>query len=368
MNFRRLFTRYDKVSRVLLIYGAKEGPERVGGGGIHKAVIAQIMSLQKAGIEVVLWTASHPCAEQAGKMGTEVDYRPAWHSGVAPLLSLRCLFVVLKLHWQGGLKACIHHSGRSWLWGYCLFPMIPQIQVLHRELTRPYRFFFRWLALSPKYASQLQSSASLMGLRRISWAPHCWIQEPPAYVPRVSSDNPPKFTIGFVGRFWEGKGAEPFLCAIKNLKDKGYSFNVLFAGDGLEYYTEKIKEFGIDKFVKDLGWIENIQTFFQKIDVLCLPSFKESFGLTILEAMSSGKAVVATDCNGPLSLIEDGVTGYLVPIGDVDSLTEALGNAMNNPDLDKMGKAGYERALTCYSPDVVGKQLLNALQNLGVKI
>ena len=51
------------------------------------------------------------------------------------------------------------------------------------------------------------------------------------------------------------------------------------------------------------GWINNKQEFFSKIDIFCQPSHFEPFGLTIIEAMSYGKAVISTKCDGPVEIL-----------------------------------------------------------------
>jgi glycosyltransferase involved in cell wall biosynthesis len=66
-------------------------------------------------------------------------------------------------------------------------------------------------------------------------------------------------------------------------------------------------------------------------DVVVHPSYAESFGLAVLEAMAAGKPVVAAATDGPRLLIEDGVSGVLVEPGDVDQLTSALARLLDDP-------------------------------------
>lgn len=80
-------------------------------------------------------------------------------------------------------------------------------------------------------------------------------------------------------------------------------------------------------------------------DVAVHPSHAESFGLAILEAMAAGKPVVATDTDGPRILIEDGVSGVLVPVGDVDSLSAAVGRLLDDPAArERLGAAAAQAA------------------------
>jgi glycosyltransferase involved in cell wall biosynthesis len=68
-----------------------------------------------------------------------------------------------------------------------------------------------------------------------------------------------------------------------------------------------------------------------RADVFALPSAPEGFGLVHLEAMTQGTPVIACLDQGPADFIEDGVSGYLVPYGDVIALTGVLSSALADP-------------------------------------
>ena len=80
-------------------------------------------------------------------------------------------------------------------------------------------------------------------------------------------------------------------------------------------------------------------------DVLALPSLAhECLPYAILEAMSHGKPVVSTDVAGIPEMVSDGVTGFVVPPGDLDALAAALGRLASDPQLrERQGAAGRER-------------------------
>ncbi len=82
-------------------------------------------------------------------------------------------------------------------------------------------------------------------------------------------------------------------------------------------------------------------------DIVVHLAQRESFGLAVLEAQAAGKAVVAADASGPRSLIDDGSTGMLVPVGDVDRLTEVLVELLRDPrrraELGARGEAASRR-------------------------
>jgi L-malate glycosyltransferase len=106
--------------------------------------------------------------------------------------------------------------------------------------------------------------------------------------------------------------------------DKGVV--LLLAGDGVE--KQRIislsKEMGLDRNIKFVGtWIDPVPLF-SIADLFVLPSEKESFGLAALEAMSCGVPVVASKTGGIPEVVQDGETGFLVPVGDIGSLSRAI--------------------------------------------
>ena len=115
------------------------------------------------------------------------------------------------------------------------------------------------------------------------------------------------------------------------------------------------------------GWHNNLDEFIDQMDVLALPSLKESFGLVIIESMLREKPAVATRCNGPAAIIQEGVNGFLVELDDASALAEGIEKVINHPDRDAMGRAARELVISRYSPQPAGARLIEALNELGAK-
>jgi glycosyltransferase involved in cell wall biosynthesis len=93
------------------------------------------------------------------------------------------------------------------------------------------------------------------------------------------------------------------------------------------------------------GWQAEVPLWLQAMDVVVNASAEEPFGLTIVEAMALGKAVVATAGGGPLEIIRDTVDGLLVPPGDSRALASAVIRILGDADLaGRLGQAAQERA------------------------
>lgn len=105
-------------------------------------------------------------------------------------------------------------------------------------------------------------------------------------------------------------------------------------------------------YVRELGWLHPsvLPDLYKDIDIAVIPSiWHEPFGIGTLEAMASGKPVIASRVGGLQEIVEDGVTGFLVEPRNVGELAKKLEILMDNPDLRRtMGEAGRKRAEEVY--------------------
>lgn len=152
--------------------------------------------------------------------------------------------------------------------------------------------------------------------------------------------------IGIVGRLTKEKDHITFLRAAKIISDYYDNANFLVVGGGdlrgeLEGYASVL---GISNKVIFTGKTNNVAETLRAIDVFVSTSLYEGCSNAILEAMASGLPVVATKVGGNPEIVNDGLTGILVPPRNPDLLAEAVLSLLNNPELRKtMGKNGRER-------------------------
>ncbi|NLG71385.1 MAG: glycosyltransferase [Chloroflexi bacterium] len=152
------------------------------------------------------------------------------------------------------------------------------------------------------------------------------------------------FVIGSAGRLSEGKGLDIFLRAAARLVEMGEPVYFLIIGDGelrpeLQSLTHDL---GIQSRVIFTGPRADIDRLYSCMDLFASTSYWEGISTVILESMAAGVPVVATAIPGNQTIMEDGVHGWLVPPGDVDSLAMALLSAMKDP-VER--KARAQRAL-----------------------
>jgi glycosyltransferase involved in cell wall biosynthesis len=99
------------------------------------------------------------------------------------------------------------------------------------------------------------------------------------------------------------------------------------------------------------GVTDSVIDILSSADVFLLPSGMESFGLAALEAMACEVPVIATRVGGLSEVVEDGVSGYLLPLGDVESMAERTFEILNSPELRRrLGKRGRQIAAEKFTP------------------
>lgn len=149
--------------------------------------------------------------------------------------------------------------------------------------------------------------------------------------------------VGMLGRLHPGKGQALLIQAVAQLRDAGTGLTVLLVGEGPAEpeYRALAAELGFADRVHFAGLVPDPLPFLRAMDIVCVPSLKDSLPLTALEAMSVARPVIASMA-GDLSLaIDDGRSGVLVPIGSVDALRDAIARLAGGKALRAaMGEAG----------------------------
>ncbi|WP_017324172.1 glycosyltransferase family 4 protein [Synechococcus sp. PCC 7336] len=108
-----------------------------------------------------------------------------------------------------------------------------------------------------------------------------------------------------------------------------------------------------------------LHQLYQQSDLFVLPSYKEGFGIVLLEAMHYGLPIVATNVTALPELVRDGETGLLVPPQNSQALAEALQKLIDRPDLRaRLGRAGRQQLLPNYDWDRTGAKFLSIVQTL----
>ena len=180
--------------------------------------------------------------------------------------------------------------------------------------------------------------------------------------------------IGLVGRISPWKGQDIFLRAAAVILERHPQTRFQIIGAALfaerEYEASLqglCKELGIEHAVEFTGFVQDVPARIAQLDILAHASTTgEPFGQVIIEGMAAGKPVVATNGGGVPEIVQDGVTGILVPMKDVESMAEAICLLLEEPATAvRMGRLGRERVMerftiqrTCRMLEQVYRQVL----------
>lgn len=163
-----------------------------------------------------------------------------------------------------------------------------------------------------------------------------------------------------VSNFRPVKRLEDVVKAFSLIQEKIPS-KLLLVGDGpdRDRAVDLVRKLNISEHVYFLGKQNQIEYYYSIADALLFPSEYESFGVTALEAMSAHVPVVATEGSGLSEVVHDGVTGYLLPVGDVRGLADATIKILSDPQLAlEMGKRGREIAETYFQASNIKEEYL----------
>jgi glycosyltransferase involved in cell wall biosynthesis len=174
--------------------------------------------------------------------------------------------------------------------------------------------------------------------------------------------------VGFMGPIIAEKGALELVDAFQETLISVPGAYLLLAGDVIngdrdlgtkEVIRRKLEGKDLSSRIIFAGYQEDISNFMQAIDLFTLPSHREGMPRSIIEAMASGKPVVATDIRGCREEVVNELTGLIVPLRDSRALAQALTRILSDPVLARhMGREGRQRAEAMYSErDVLDREI-----------
>jgi len=159
--------------------------------------------------------------------------------------------------------------------------------------------------------------------------------------------------VGIAARLAPGKGQEDTIAAFANVVERFQDARLVIAGDGetRPVLERQIERLNLAEHVLLLGRRSDIPRFLGAVDIFCHPSRSDPCPLAVLEAQAAGLPVVAYAEGGACEIVVDGVTGWLVPAGDLRLLAEALGCLVEDRGRAAgMGRAARERIERDFQP------------------
>ena len=166
-----------------------------------------------------------------------------------------------------------------------------------------------------------------------------------------------KFLIGAVGEIKNQKGHDDFLRAASRIAKENSDAHFVVAGgdttptgERLRVLKELAVALGIEDRVQFIGWVDDTAPLLAALDVYVSASRTESFGLATVEAMASGLPIVSTATEGAREILENDLTGMIVPVGGVDELALSILRLMEDSAMRmRLGSQARTAALSRFS-------------------
>ena len=190
----------------------------------------------------------------------------------------------------------------------------------------------------------------------------------------AEAELPGRYAIGCFGRVRAQKGSDVFVDAMCRLLPRYPDFTAVMVGaittEHIAFANDlkkRIEAAGLQSRIVITAElpVEDVQRWYQRLTIYAFASRNEGFGLTLIEAMSAGAALVASRAGAAELVVEDGVTGVLTPPGDVVALVAALEPLMRDPaSAAAMGERGRARVLEKFSLDAEADRIAEVYRAL----
>jgi mannosyltransferase len=308
-------------------------------------------------------------------------FRAAWFGSDAPDGIARMERADLARLWRCGTPLIWHaRRNNEMIVGVLLRSLgWPLKLVFTSAAQRHHTWITRWLirrmdaiiATSEISASFLKRAASVIphGVDTDSYAPP--VDRAAAF---AEAGLPGRYAIGCFGRVRAQKGTDVFVDAMCRLLPRYPDFTAVIVGAVTVEQTafadelkKRIEAAGLASRIVITGelQIEQVQRWYQRLTIYAFTSRNEGFGLTLIEAMAVGAALVASRAGAAELVVEDGVTGVLTPTGDVDALVAALEPLMRDPaSAAAMGERARARVLAEFSLDAEANRIAGVYRTL----
>jgi mannosyltransferase len=308
-------------------------------------------------------------------------FRAAWLGPDAPEGIARMEFSDLLKFWRRD-KPLIWHARRNdeMIAGVLLRALgWPLKLVFTSAAQRQHTWITRWLirrmdaiiATSQFSASFLKRQAVVVmhGVDTVRYAPPA--DRAAAF---AQSGLPGRYAIGCFGRVRAQKGSDVFVEAMCRLLPRYPDFTAVLVGAIVPEQQgfandlkRRIEAAGLQSRIVITGEVAigEVERWFQRLTIYAFTSRNEGFGLTLIEAMSAGVALVASRAGAAEFVVEDGITGVLTPPGDVDALVAALEPLMRDPTAAAaMGVRARARVIGRFSLEAEAKAIAEVYRTL----
>ncbi|TVP52930.1 MAG: glycosyltransferase [Halomonadaceae bacterium] len=271
-----------------------------------------------------------------------------------------------RLHYRRALKQFTPDVVMTWMNRASQLTPAGNYQLVarlgHYYNLKYYRHCNHWIGISRGICDHLVAGG--MPAQRVHYIPNFASEAPVPAVERSAFSTPPKVPLLLAaGRLHENKGFDVLIRALVEIPEA-----VLWlAGDGPEEAALKALavDLGVSERIRFIGWWPDIASLLQSADLFVCPSRHEGLGSVVLEAWLNRCPIVATASQGPGELIEDGITGLLTPVDQVQPLAGAIRQLIDQPPLRQaLADTAWQHYQSHFSQQVITRQYQELLNGL----
>lgn len=176
------------------------------------------------------------------------------------------------------------------------------------------------------------------------------------------------FLYLYLGRLNKDKGVLDLLLAFEKMHTQNANTHLLIVGRDEEQLVPIIEKHSLfKKSISYVGFTKQPENFMSMADVFCIPSYREGFGSVVIEAAACKTPSIGSNIYGLSDSIENGKSGLLFEVGNIDDLANKMDYCYNHrEDLKKYAEYGYERVCNNFTQEISSNDLLNFYEkNLG---
>lgn len=336
--------------------------------GVERCFIDHSKYLAALGNEVISVTKNNtPYLQEIKSIGKKTVEMSAFGQGdIFTILKMAFLFLTFRP------DVIICQSGRALYFArvarFFSFKKMPIVTINHGVNVEKFLKSDYVLAVNNYFTRELVAAG--MPENRAIAIPNM-IEIPADFILPIKTKFRKPLKIGSLGRLYPEKNFDKVLEAMAILRDKGFECEYFIGGVGPQQpkLEELAKKLNLQNNLKILGWTTDKKEFFENIDIFILPSWGETFGIVLLEAMLYKTPIITSNSWGPDEIIEDKIDGLKVSKDDAKKMPELLADAIltlaNDEEFaKKLAVKAYEKFIDQYSANKVADRLNKLLEKI----
>ena len=274
------------------------------------------------------------------------------------------------------------HMSRAHAFGTLLKFFVPSVPVIKSAHSRSVQLHWRFndfVIANSAATEQYHIRRNGISPKKIQ-AVHCFIDtdkfQPASRlaarrVRRQLKWNNGEFLVGVVGEITKRKGQEFLVKAIPSLIKAIPHLRVVMVGrfSEQEPYVKQIRRYlsenGLEYTTQLIGIRDNVEDFLTAMNVSIVPSLEEPLGLAAIESQSVGTPVIVSETGGLTEVVNDEMSGLIVPMGDSDAISQAIIRLSQDVKLQRrLSFHGQEKVAGTFSPEILVPQVESIYENL----